>query len=334
MMELIEGEPLDTFDDLSVFSAINILLDILSCIEDLARVGTAHLNLKPANIYVTNPPSNDRAMVLGFGTSATLLHAGAGVPVPAFDPHLAPELVAGNLLPTDQAWRTDLFSFGVIACGVLGAEIEGRWLFPSPRDLARRGAVDAPGGRTSRGDSRSDHGARSHDEGRITVRSPGSADPCVARSAGAVGSRAALRSRLHHPRCPSTPTRRTPPSIPPGILVTADHLPSRDSGAETQCRRRGRSLDEDGWPEVLFDDPELPASLDEQPKDTDVRNPIPVDVWVPDAVAPVMAARPPSRRSPETDRRWAPGLAGRSGGGRRGGDHSREHHRVYLAIDR
>ena len=83
VMELIEGELLDSIDDLSPFSAINILLDILSCIEDLARVGAAHLNLKPSNIYVTNPPSNDRAMVLGFGTSATLLHAGAGVPIPA-----------------------------------------------------------------------------------------------------------------------------------------------------------------------------------------------------------------------------------------------------------
>ena len=34
-------------------------------------------------------------------------------------------MVAGNLLPTDQAWRSDLFSFGVIACGILGAEIDG-----------------------------------------------------------------------------------------------------------------------------------------------------------------------------------------------------------------
>jgi hypothetical protein len=42
-------------------------------------------------------------------------------------------------------------------------------------------------------------------------------------------------------------------------------------------------LDEDGWPEVLFDDPELPASLQggDHDEDTDVRNPIPVDVWVP-----------------------------------------------------
>jgi len=124
VMEFIEGETLDTIDELSAFSAINILLDVLSCIEDLARAGTAHLNLTPSNLYVTNAPANDRAKVLGYGTSATLLHAGAGVPVPAHDPHLAPELVSGNLLPSDQAWRSDLFSFGVIACGALGAEIE------------------------------------------------------------------------------------------------------------------------------------------------------------------------------------------------------------------
>ncbi len=67
VMDFIEGQTLDTLDDLSVFAATNILLDVLSCIEDLARAGTAHLNLVPSNLYVTNPPANDRAKVLGFG---------------------------------------------------------------------------------------------------------------------------------------------------------------------------------------------------------------------------------------------------------------------------
>ena len=49
VMELVEGQTLDNIEDLSVFAAVNILIDVLSCVEDLCRVGSAHLNLKPTN---------------------------------------------------------------------------------------------------------------------------------------------------------------------------------------------------------------------------------------------------------------------------------------------
>ncbi len=280
VMELIEGEILDSIDELSPFSAINILLDILSCIEDLARAGAAHLNLKPSNIYVTNPPANDRAMVLGFGTSATLLHAGAGVPIPAFDPHLAPELVAGNVLPNDQAWRSDLFSFGVIACGILGAEIEGdgwsrprvtlpaavRSMLPEPEPLEETlGRIMEPNP-MMRGDSPSDL----RDPLIRALPDP----PAVVPPTAPVATRSPGGS---------FDPNRTDPAFDPAKAsrATAGPLPEPAiSGTEIA------SLDEDGWPEVLFDDPELPASLHDADldEDTDVRNPIPVDVWVPEVV--------------------------------------------------
>ncbi len=287
VMELIEGELLDSIDDLSPFSAINILLDILSCIEDLARVGAAHLNLKPSNIYVTNPPSNDRAMVLGFGTSATLLHAGAGVPIPAFDPHLAPELVAGNLLPNDQAWRSDLFSLGVIACGILGAEIEG--------DGCSRPCVTLPAAVRSMLPE-----AEPLEEILGTIMEP---NPMM-RGASPSDLRDPLIRALPDPpavvapRAPiETPSpggsfnpNKTDPAFDPSKAPQVVAGPSPQpgvSGAETMLSGGDVvSLDEDGWPEVLFDDPELPASLDDSglDEDTDVRNPIPVDVWVPEAI--------------------------------------------------
>jgi hypothetical protein len=103
---------------------VSILIDVLACVEDLAAAGTAHLNIKPANIFVTGGPADDRAVVLGFGTSVALLYTGAGAALPADDPHLAPELVYGEVLPLDEAWRSDLFSLGVVACSLLGADIE------------------------------------------------------------------------------------------------------------------------------------------------------------------------------------------------------------------
>ncbi len=291
VMELVGGQALDAIEDVSVFSAINILLDVLSCIEDLARVGAAHLNLKPANVFVTHSPANDRAKVLGFGTSATLLHAGAGVPVPAVDPHLAPELVTGDVLSSDQAWRSDLFSFGVIACGMLGAEIEAdgygrprvslpvgvRTMLPEAEPLeAALGRIMDPDP-ALRGDS------------PFEVRDSlirALPDPSAAAAEVATGS--AQTESSYDPN-------KTDPAFEPPLEEAAD-LDAAAAG-----------LDDDGWPEVLFDDPELPASLDD-PEDTDVRNPIPVDVWVPDAnivagTDSVPAAVPPGPGRPTVPRR-------------------------------
>ena len=287
VMELIEGEPLDSIEDLSAFSAVNILLDVLSCIEDLAQVGAAHLNLKPANIYVTNQPANDSATVLGFGTSATLLHAGAGVPIPAIDPHLAPELVEGNLLPSDQAWRSDLFSLGVIACGVLGAEIEGdghirprvslpaavRSILPESEPLEEiLGTIMEPNP-MMRGESPSD------------LR-----DPLIRALPDPPAAVVPSTPIETPPPKASFDPNKTDPSFDPSktqrIEIEASPEPPIPKAETMMVGADVAALDEDGWPEVLFDDPELPASLDDasQDEDTDVRNPIPVDVWVPDAV--------------------------------------------------
>jgi len=269
IMDVVDGETLDMMDELPAYAAVNILLDVLSCIESLARVGSAHLNLKPSNIFVTNAPGRDRAKVLGFGTSATLLHAGVGVPVPADDPHLAPELVKGDVLPSDQAWRSDLFSLGVIACGMLGAEIEAdgtgrprvtlppgvRELLPEAQPLETvLGQVMGPDP-YQRGDSPFEM------RDSLIRALP---DPTSAQTADTV---------LTAPPGGSFDPNKTDPAyeLPPEMNANAV------------------ATDEDGWPEVLFDDPELPASLDDS-EDTDVRNPVPVDVWVPDAKEAAIAA--------------------------------------------
>jgi serine/threonine protein kinase/tetratricopeptide (TPR) repeat protein len=309
VMELVEGQILDSIDDLTPFAAINILLDVLSCIEDLARAGAAHLNLTSANVFVTNAPANDRAKILGFGTSATLLHAGAGVPVPAVDPHLAPELVAGNLLPLDQAWRSDLFSFGVIACVALGAEIEAdgyerpRVVLPDAvrSKLPEADPLEAILGKIMEPDP------MKRGESPSELR-----DPLIRALPDPPAVAAAPAPVVVSPPEQRFDPNKTDPAFDPSKAAVLETEPSPDlpiSGAETVMAAVAPQ-DEDGWPEVLFDDPELPASLDDADtaEDTDVRNPIPVDVWVPEAAAAgdAPAAVAPEVQQPSGARRVSP----------------------------
>jgi len=283
VMEHIEGQSLDSVEDFSPFASINILLDVLTCIEGLAEAGTAHLNITPSNIHLIHPPTNDRAVVLGFGTSATLLHAGVGVPIPARDPHLAPELVAGELLPSEDGWRSDLFSLGVIACGILGAEIEANGyekpvvtlpetvrstlpeVDPLEEILAQVMAPDPMLRGSSPSDARDPLIRALPDPPRFAV----AAAPAVNASTGQGFDPAKTDPALF-------------PEVQEPVEESAASLQTKigDVGGEETV---SVEVDE-GWPEVLFDDPELPSSLSDpgpDPEDTDVRNPVPEDVWVP-----------------------------------------------------
>lgn len=293
VMEEIGGRSLDEVEEITPATAINVLLDVLSCIEGLAAVETAHLNLMPDNVVLTDTPTGERAVVLGFGTSAALLHAGAGVPVPAHDPHLAPEIVSGDLLPSEEGWRSDLFSLGVIACGVLGAEIEADGLavptvrIPAPVRLQlleakpleeMLGTIMAPDP-MKRGDSPSD------------LR-----DPLIrALPETPAPVRAAEPESAPEPLPVFDPNRTDPaykpPPEPPEPVVEEPPVPV-EGESETVLKdvavEIGKGeIEGGGWPEVLFADPEPPASPPEN-EDTDIQNPVPEDVWVPDDVpAPV-----------------------------------------------
>lgn len=285
VMDLIDGVPLDETSQLTPFAAINILLDVLSCIEDLASVGVAHLNLVPGNVFLTNPPAHDRAMVLGFGSGATLAHAATGVPGDERRPYLAPELVAGDIPAADQRWRSDLYAFGVIACGVLGAEIRAdgydrptvvlpaavRDELPEAEPLEEMLATVMDPDPMRRGDSPSQ------------VRDPlirALPDP----SPTAAGTKATAADQ------PSWDPNKTDPAgvVSPLPVSSQRHREQISSEATVAVTSDGRAA-EDDWPAVLFDDAEPPPSPAD-PDDTDVRNPIPEDVWVPPDEQPEDAA--------------------------------------------
>ena len=298
VMERLPGEPLDAIEELDPVVAVSVVLDVLGCVEGLAGAGTAHLNLTSNNVLVIRRPGADRAVVVGFGTAATILHAGFGVPVPADDPHLAPELVAGNVLAMDQAWRSDLFSLGVIACSALGAEIEGdgyerpRITLPAPvrASLGEVEPLETVLGQIMdpdpmrRGDSPSE------------VRDP------LIRALPDLAAVPLGRAPVDGQR-PSgvfDPNKTDPAYEPPPPPAAAGELAADEPA--------GAGNDDHGWPEILFDDPELPTSLgaDDGLEDTDITNPVPEDVWVPPAAAeaphpePITAPSAGGRRVP----RW------------------------------
>jgi serine/threonine protein kinase len=280
VMEVVEGQTLDTFEEVTAYRAVNLLLDVLACIEDLARAGSAHLNLKPANILVTGGAHDGRATVLGFGTSATLLHAGDGVPVPAADPHLAPELVAGKLLPNEQAWRSDLFSLGVVACEVLGAEIEADG-YERPRvSIPAAVAAELPEieplekmlGRIMDPDPMQ----RGDDPSQVR-------DPLI-RALPDPPAAAAFDPNKTDPALVTARGTEMPSDAEPPPAATPAS-PPQEAEVDDPVSASLRDDPPDGWPEVLFDDPVTPASLTDT-EDTDVRNPVPEDVWVPPADNP------------------------------------------------
>jgi serine/threonine protein kinase/tetratricopeptide (TPR) repeat protein len=300
VMEQIEGQTLDAIDEVEPEAAMSILMDVLACIEDLAQAGIAHLNLKPGNILITNQPTNDRASVLGFGTSAAVLYAPSGEPIPANDPHLAPELVAGNVLPPDQAWRSDLFSFGVIACGLLGAEIEADG-YERPRIALPAGVWQALGevaplekalGQVMEPDPMR-RGSSPSDLRDPLIRALPEGPPPIQNVETAVietSKAGAFDPNRTDPAFDPVEAAQTEIEAPDGDTVLASEPVSTEEepvdtvlNVEPPREVAPPVVAEDGdpgWPELFFDDMEVPECFDEA-DDTDVGDPVPGDIWVP-----------------------------------------------------
>ncbi|MGE5234951.1 MAG: protein kinase domain-containing protein [Acidobacteriota bacterium] len=101
-----------------------LLAEVAASFAVLARAGVVHHNLSPENVLLTSGTSAETLRVVGFGSAAfrpeglELSHQ-AGSASLAF---AAPELVGG---PNDAGadWRADLYSFSLVACQILGAQV-------------------------------------------------------------------------------------------------------------------------------------------------------------------------------------------------------------------
>lgn len=124
VMELVDGERLDSLTGVQPERALRLVLGALEGIEVLARNGISHGNLAPENLLAAGEGGTERVMILGFGTAA--FHGGiAGIGGSALTEgpaqFAAPEqLDSVTALTAD--WRSDLYALAASACALLGAE--------------------------------------------------------------------------------------------------------------------------------------------------------------------------------------------------------------------
>ncbi len=99
---------------------VPILVALIDAADELAIAGFHHLNLSPDNVLVT-----ERGVrLLGFGTAAYLSGATSGLWPPQGDRYAAPELFGSDVLQRDDLWLADLYSVALIACDLLGVDIQ------------------------------------------------------------------------------------------------------------------------------------------------------------------------------------------------------------------
>lgn len=133
VMEYIDGITLDqrlASKDLPLRDALRFACEVAEALEKAHQQGFVHRDLKPANVMI----ANDHIKVMDFGlakqfetqhpisaTAVTLLSTGpdltelgTAIGTPEY---MSPEQIKGG--PLDQ--RSDLFSFGILFCELLGA---------------------------------------------------------------------------------------------------------------------------------------------------------------------------------------------------------------------
>jgi serine/threonine-protein kinase len=125
VMDLLEGEPLDTWISheapVSLRVATSILDDLLSALAAAHQVGVIHRDLKPGNCFLESHDGAKHLTLLDFGLSRQADRAGGSIRptnpntligTPAF---MAPEQVLGDKLTP----ATDIYAFAGIAYQML-----------------------------------------------------------------------------------------------------------------------------------------------------------------------------------------------------------------------
>lgn len=131
----VEGTPLSDFTTAPVERIVPILADLARALEVLADNGLVHHNLCPENVLVVESPGAETVQLLGLGTVAYLAADGGEAPLgrsPEAERFAAAELLVPRALAHSLAWRADLYSFALLACELLHAEVVGLGS-PAPR---------------------------------------------------------------------------------------------------------------------------------------------------------------------------------------------------------
>ncbi|HBL31759.1 MAG TPA: hypothetical protein DD490_33465, partial [Acidobacteria bacterium] len=115
VMELLDGKTLDALAG-PPQRLLNLLLQALDGLEILARRGLAHRNLSPDNLFVVGTAPAEQVKILGLGGALFRAPGSAPAETARFR---APE----ESQPGLRDWRTDMASFALTTCHVLGITV-------------------------------------------------------------------------------------------------------------------------------------------------------------------------------------------------------------------
>lgn len=141
----VEGTPLTKLVGAPLERLVPILADLARGLQVLGENELVHHNLCPDNVLVVESPGGETVQLLGLGTVAYLAGETGEAPLgrsPEAERFAAPELLAPRALPHALAWRADLYSFSLLICELLRAEVSGLGS-PSPRVVLPSALRDA-----------------------------------------------------------------------------------------------------------------------------------------------------------------------------------------------
>lgn len=120
---MIPCEPVESLAGGDPARVLALLLQGVEALSRLAEAGFAHHNLSPDNLMVED---GRRLRILGLGTAAFFGTEGGTLigHSPAWDRYAAPELLDLDIGRGSPPWRADLYTFSLVACELLGAQVE------------------------------------------------------------------------------------------------------------------------------------------------------------------------------------------------------------------
>jgi len=111
--------PLSDLGGTPTSKVVSLLVAVLDAVDAFAMSGMCHLNLSPENVLI----AESTVRLTGFGTAAYLVGSASRVWPTEDDRYAAPELAGSAVLGRDDLWLADMYSFTLMACDLLGAQV-------------------------------------------------------------------------------------------------------------------------------------------------------------------------------------------------------------------
>lgn len=133
VMEYLEGEPLTKWSGRHPLDTIPLLIQICEALREIAARGIVHRDLSPDNVIVVRQGRNALAKIIDFGiakeTGRTTQLTSTGFFVGKFQ-YCSPEQLGALEEKETIDWRSDLYSFGVVAYRLLSGDLPFRATTP------------------------------------------------------------------------------------------------------------------------------------------------------------------------------------------------------------